>query len=62
MEDEELPAASGSTPKAIGTASLQRGLFASKESTRPEWSRSSESGRPVDPNPKDEWFLPDVRG
>jgi hypothetical protein len=29
-------------------------LFASKESTRPEWSRSSESGTPVDPDPKDE--------
>ena len=38
------------------------GVFASKDSTRPEWTRSSESGRPVEPDPKDEWSRPDVQG
>ncbi len=32
------------------------------EQARPEWSRSSEPERPVDPDPRDEWFRPDVRG
>ena len=31
---------------------LQRRVFASKDSTRPEWSRSSESGRPVESDPR----------
>ena len=35
------------------------GVFPSKDSTRPKWSRSS---APVNPDPKHEWVKPDVQG